>query len=328
MRSYVLPFTALTAFTAAFAASVACGSSADRSFGDHDDATDGGVDTDARTPSSGDGDGSEEPNFGGDANTVVEGCSDEAKLVYVVSTDRTLYSFAPNLLKFTAIGKIDCSKAAAWTKSYGVHSMAVDREGTAWVNIGDSGQGGLFKVSTKDASCEASGFETSGTWASVGMGFVANPSGDDTLYLYSEGSLASFDRKTLTPTLVGGPSADSDFYGARGELTGTGIGELYGAFVVSDGLALGKFDRDTGDAVKVTDVHDTTPDYGTPYSYAFSYWGGDFWFYQATGNRASKVIRYKAATDESQSVVVDDVGGFQISGAGVSTCAPTKPVVN
>jgi hypothetical protein len=60
---------------------------------------------------------------------------------------------------------------------------------------------------------------------------------------------------------------------------------------------------------------------------AFSYWGGDFWFYYSSNRAPSQVIRYKAATDKTQDVVLNDVGGFKITGAGVSTCAPTVPVV-
>lgn len=326
MRPY---FLLSMGFVVTGAIVVACGSSSgDGSDKTFDDPPTGDASTPPPPSTNGDSGTFGDPDAGDAGDLVVDGCSDDAKSAYVVATDHTLYRFEPNHLKFTAIGKIDCSQAASWTKSQDIHSMAVDRDGTAWVNIsGASGEGGLFKVSTKDASCTHSGFETTGTWASVGMGFVANTSGDDTLYLFSDGTLASFDRKALTPTDIGGPSANGDFYSARGELTGTGKGELFGVFVL-DALAIGKFDRTTGDVVKkVVDVQNSTPVANTAYSYAFSYWGGDFWVYVATGGKHSKVIRYKAATDGSQEVVLPDVG-FDISGAGVSTCAPTKPVVN
>ena len=62
----------------------------------------------------------------------------------------------------------------------------------------------------------------------------------------------------------------------------------------------------------------------TALAYAFSFWGGDFWFYTSGGLGNSQVTRYKYATDKSFSVVVPDTG-MTIVGAGVSTCAPVTP---
>src|SRR4051812_34321253 len=72
------------------------------------------------------------------------GCSDAAKLVYVVSDSNELFSFAPDKVAFTKIGQLNCPSGGATP-----NSMAVDRSGNAWVNFSD---GGLFKVSTADAS--------------------------------------------------------------------------------------------------------------------------------------------------------------------------------
>lgn len=45
-----------------------------------------------------------DPTFG-DASRVVDGCSDDAKFVYVVSTDRALRRFEPSQLTFAPVGR-------------------------------------------------------------------------------------------------------------------------------------------------------------------------------------------------------------------------------
>jgi hypothetical protein len=62
----------------------------------------------------------------------------------------------------------------------------------------------------------------------------------------------------------------------------------------------------------------------TGVAWAFSFWGGDFWFY-TSGGAPSTVTRKQASTDGSLSTAVANVGGFRIVGAGVSTCAPVTP---
>jgi hypothetical protein len=138
--------------------------------------------------------------------------------------------------------------------------------------------------------------------------------------------LGKIDPSTKAPSTVGSLVGDMT---QKAELTGTGDGKLYGFFTSATGgdMSLGSIRKDNAEVTKLADIAGTTKS-GTETAYAFSFWGGDFWFYFSTNNEPSKVIRYKAGTDKSQSVVVPDVGGFRISGAGVSTCAPvTAPPV-
>ena len=60
-------------------------------------------------------------------------------------------------------------------------------------------------------------------------------------------------------------------------------------------------------------------------AWAFSFWGGDFWFYTSPEPVPSVVTRKQTSTDGNISTAKQDVGGFRIVGAGVSTCAPTTP---
>jgi hypothetical protein len=59
--------------------------------------------------------------------------------------------------------------------------------------------------------------------------------------------------------------------------------------------------------------------------FAFSFWGGDFYFYTATSTAANKttnVTRYSPKDGAIDKAYMQNIG-FHIVGAGVSTCAPT-----
>jgi hypothetical protein len=56
--------------------------------------------------------------------------------------------------------------------------------------------------------------------------------------------------------------------------------------------------------------------------YAFSFWGGSFWFYTASDTDSTKVTRYDPTTNPPTTTVAAPMLPFTIVGAGVSTCAP------
>lgn len=247
------------------------------------------------------------------------GCSEAAKLVYVVSDLNELFSFKPDTVTFAKIGELKCPSAST------PNSMAVDRTGVAWVNFAD---GNLFKVSTADASCQATtyvpdqqGFHT------YGMAFATNGAGstDETLYVVGiEGvntgkGLAKIDLTSMKLTTIGDFSGDLTGQGA--ELTGTGDGRLYGFFTTKPNAKLAQIDTGTG----ATTDESTLTGVSTGTAWAFSFWGGDFWFYTAVKPAYTVLTRKQSSTDGNISTVKQDVGGFRIVGAGVSTCAPTTP---
>lgn len=243
-----------------------------------------------------------------------DGCSEAAKLVYVISDQGVLYSFRPDALTFTKIGAIDCPDSSG-----GYNSMAVDRNGTVWVN---EQLGKLYAVSIADASCKATSYVPSQEGVrAFGMGFVSNGSGssDESLYVADNNGtgIGKIDTKTLKLTLVGEAGGALSGHGA--ELTGTGDGRLFG-FFTTEPATLAEVDKASGKASAPRSL----PSVSTGSAYSFSFWGGDFWFYTSDGGGGSRVTRLKAATDNSVSVVMADVG-FVIVGAGVSTCAPTTP---
>ena len=249
-----------------------------------------------------------------------EGCSEAAKLVYVVSDSNELYSFTPNTTTFTLIGTLSCPSGGATP-----NSMAVDRSGNAWVNFSD---GGLFKVSTSNASCQATSFQKQqGGFQRFGMAFATSSatSQEETLYVVGiEGTnggkgLAKIDLSSMQLTKIG------DFSGAlRGqgaELTGTGDGRLFGFFTTQPNATLAQIDKASG----ATTANQDLSGVNTGNAWAFSFWGGDFWFYTSPGTTPSTVTRKQTSTDGKISTARQDVGGFRIVGAGVSTCAPTAP---
>src|SRR5262245_15816031 len=69
----------------------------------------------------------------GDDLPPAQACAANAQLVYVISDANDLYSFAPDKLKFTKVGTLNCPV----TNKFLPNSMAVDRTGTAWVNYDD-----------------------------------------------------------------------------------------------------------------------------------------------------------------------------------------------
>lgn len=298
------------------AALVACGSS--RSTSDFGGGGPGGSSGSSGGTSGGFGGGDAGTTAGGTGNQA--GCSEAAKLVYVVTDANALYSFAPDKVAFTRIGTLDCPSLGATP-----NSMAIDRSGNAWVNFSD---GSLFKVSTKDASCAATNFQKGQSGiVRFGMAFATNSASTQEETLYVVGiednnigkGLAKIDLSTMKLTRLGDFSGDLQGTGA--ELTGTGDGRLFGFFTTDPNATLAQIDKGSGATSGDKDLAGVN----TGNAWAFSFWGGDFWFYTSLGGLPSRVTRLAASSDGAISTAKADVGGFRIVGAGVSTCAPTAP---
>jgi hypothetical protein len=270
------------------------------------------------------GSGSPGPSLGGDNGGSGTDCSEAAKLVYVVSAQDDLYSFQPAHLMFVRIGTLVCPTQGPSHP----FSMAVDRTGIAWVNYDD---GELFKVSTADASCTKTSYTPQQGFTTFGMGFSTNAAGqkDETLFIcgfrFDNGAESSVGLGRLdTSSLAVTPLGDftGGIKGHCGELTGTGDAKLYGFFPGSP-AQLAAIDK-TSTATPSPTALSGLP-LQTTAAYAFSFWGGDFWFYTSAGaSDFSQVTQFKASSDQSVKVVRSNVG-FTIVGAGVSTCAPTSP---
>jgi hypothetical protein len=292
----------------------------------------------------GSGGGADGGQFGGDANfgggggdsgANQNGCSDAAKLVYVLSSDNDLYSFQPQQKKFTKIGRLACQTSMT------PNSMAIDRDAVAWVNYAEADQltgtdtaGAIFKVKTTDASCQSTSISLSKGWYRLGMGFATDSANGTSETLYVAGSpsgglgggnnspgLAQIDLGAQKLVPVG--AFTGSLKGQNAELTGTGDARLYGFFTTTP-VQVAEINKTSGAIVGANPLNGVE----TPSFWAFSFWGGEFYLYtapdaQTNPQRTSNVTHYVpgGATDTAYMTNV----GFRIVGAGVSTCAPITP---
>lgn len=264
-----------------------------------------------------------DPTGGSSAGGMAaDGCSDAARLIYVLSDANELYGFQPLERQFTKIGTLGCQT------SMQPNSMAIDRDAVAWVNyVGTDGftddEGALYKVSTSDASCEAAPAVTLPFgWYRVGMGFATDgpDTEDETLFVTSispGGSLGRIDMQSSALVPVG--AFGGQFSDQNAELTGTGDARLFG-FFTSTPVAVAEIDRATGAAISSTSL----PEVEVPTAWAFSFWGGDFYLYTAQLAGSSRVNRYRPSDGSVDTAYMENLG-FVIVGAGVSTCAPLEP---
>jgi hypothetical protein len=244
------------------------------------------------------------------------GCAQETQFIYTLAADNTLYKFDPPTLAFTKIGTLDCPNQFA-----SPFSMAVDRNAQAWVVFTD---GTLARVDTKDAKCSPTSFVPGQSgFTTFGMGFSSNSPGsaDETLFV-SESSfggttlgLAKIDVQTLALTPIG----QYDKINARAEMTGTGDARLFAAF---EGSPYNVAQIQKADAKILSQAPQSAINYPPGGSnFAFAFWGGDFWLFVGPGT-STDVFQYKPLTGVTTKVSFTPA---EIVGAGVSTCAPTKP---
>ena len=240
------------------------------------------------------------------------GCSEEAKLVYVVGQANELYSFYPPDLAFKQVGVINCP-TGGFSQPF---SMAVARNGTAYVLFTD---GNIFAVDTKTAACQATGFVPNQAGLSTyGKAFVSNTSGseDETLYVadYAGTGIAKIDTATMTLSFVGA----YDTLTGSAELTGTGDARLFG-FFLSTPVKVAEIDKTNGHIL--SQAPQPTVNIGS--AWAFAFWGGDFYLFTNPTSTTSQVDRYRPS--DGTTVTLQQNVGLSIVGAGVSTCAPITP---
>jgi len=241
----------------------------------------------------------------------------KATSVYVITGGATLYSFDPPSKTFTPIGILSCPDPGHLPLS-----MAVDYKGIAYVVYDD---GALFEVSLTDATCTATTYVASPSFGTrFGMGFSTDPDGlTETLFLAGQRSpqaLGSLDTTTFALQEIGTFSPDI----GDAELTGTGDGDLFGFSPISDADSAHFAQIDKTDAAILTD---TMVPISFPFSFAFASWGGDFYFFTGTSlfmstkGPFSTVARLRPS-DGAFDASYATLPGEEITGAGVSTCAP------
>ena len=116
----------------------------------------------------------------GAPDVFVNDCSDASvTFIYLISDARELYSYNPVDGNIRDIGTVNCPSSVANLSAF---SMAVDRQGTAYVLMWDgqsSDTGEIFRVDTANASCKAipEYAQNQQGFGVFGMGFATNGGG-------------------------------------------------------------------------------------------------------------------------------------------------------
>ena len=247
-----------------------------------------------------------------------DGCSDAAKLVYVVDAKNKLSKFDPATKTFTDIGNLSCTTTLPFGQPF---SMGVDRNAVAWVLYND---GELFRVDTQSLMC------TKTTWAAqngmmlFGMGFSTNVAGgtDDTLFIAGGLNQQTTTSKLATLSTSAFSSMPVGSVSGWPELTGTGNAELWGWFPSNaDGSGtprVEQIEKTSGAPMKSFPLAMLS---GSPTAWAFAFWGGDFWIFLQRGGETSTTV-YQIDGKTGMMKGSTPAPGREIVGAGVSTCAP------
>ena len=252
---------------------------------------------------------------GGDGNNQnSDGCSDEAKSVYVVDQNNTLSRFNPANKSFMDLGQLACPASFTATP----FSMGIDRTAIAWV-LYSSGE--LFRVETSSPTLNC----TKSTWSSAasgllqfGMGFSTDAAGGNVDTLFIAGGNGPSQPTSRLAKLSTSSFTTMDVGQVTGwpELTGTGNAELWGFFPDATAPRIAQLNKTNGSAIKTYPLTIA----GMPTAWAFAFWGGDFWVFLMKGNETSTTI-YQYGADGMMKGMTP-APGRRIVGAGVSTCAP------
>lgn len=269
------------------------------------------------SPKRGDDDDDDDPTGDG-GGPGDDGCSAEAKLIYVVDVNNQLSTYDPISRSFNDKGALDCPAMLEATP----FSMGIDRNANAYV-LYNSGE--LFKVDTQTLACSPTTWTVGGPTSELlvfGMGFSTDTAGGDTDKLYIAGGfgpsfettsrLNTLDVTTMTPSQVGTVQEWP-------ELTGTGNAELWGFFPSETAPRIQQLDKTNGSAIKTFPLTTLT---GFPMSWAFAFFGGNFHvFLQRDTETSTTVFEVNGQTGAITNTLPTNTRS--IVGAGVSTCAPT-----
>lgn len=245
-----------------------------------------------------------------------DGCAEAAKRIYLVTEERTLYSFNPEvngLAGYQKINQLGCQSSST------PQSMAVDRSGKAYVFYSS---GELFAVDTSNAKCTPlSSYQhpvNCSLQCQLGMGFTADAPGSTGQRLYIQSpdfGLGVVDTSTLKV------DKKNVFNNVAAELTGGIDAKLF------------RFEADTAELVEVTqDSWQTSAihkfNISDVVAWAFARYAGKFYMFTASSGGLS--------TDPTKTTVYDPVTnqestrdpdlGFTVVGAGQSTCVPPPPI--
>ena len=236
-------------------------------------------------------------------------CTETDDLIYVLSRDdSTLYTFDPASLTFSSLGKVDCGTSQT------PGSMAVNRSGTAYVRYADNS---LYSLDLASMTCSSTTYSDRRThFDSFGMGYSTDSADTwrEQLYIANATTLGLLDPSTGTVTTLGRMPSQS-------ELTGNADGELWAILPLETPAELVQIDKTNGTTLATITMR-AFPDPSGIDTFAFATWSGDFYVFVREYGMGSSTDVYKVTSTGAMSKVLSDVG-FDVVGAGVSTCAPS-----
>lgn len=236
-------------------------------------------------------------------------CVETDDLVYVLARDDGgLYEFDPSTTHFTSLGVPHCGTSAS------PGSMAVSRAGVAYVRYSDDS---VYAVDLATLGCTKTSYSPHATgFGDFGMGYATDDAETwhETLYVANSKTVAVLDTSAWSLTTLGTlPS--------QAELTGNADGELWAMLPLEHPAELDQVDTTTGSVVA------TVPLLGFPNpadidTFAFATWNGSFYLFVREYGMGRSTDVYEVARDGTMTRIVENAG-FDVVGAGVSTCAPS-----
>ncbi len=233
-------------------------------------------------------------------------CEGTSDLIYVVSRDdKGLYLFDPDTLAFDKLGELECD---VYTSP---NSMAVARDGVGYVRYSDDT---VYEVDLETLACKETSYGSG--FGSFGMGYATDSADTwrDKLYIANASSLAVLDTKTWELAGVGKMPSQS-------ELTGNAEGELWAFLPLESPAELVQISKSDGSTLATHRL----PGFPSPYdidAFAFATWDGSFYLFVSEYGMGRSTDVYEVDSSGSMSRVRSDLG-FDVVGAGVSTCAPS-----
>jgi len=235
-------------------------------------------------------------------------CEETSDLIYVIERDYdVIYLFDPTTESFSEVGELDCSM---WGSP---NSMAVARDGVAYVRYSDNV---VYEVDLETMDCVETSY-SGGAFGAFGMGYATDEAGSwrDRLYVANADSVGRLDTDSWSLDLLGGMDSQS-------ELTGNSAGELWAFLPLERPAELVQLDKDSGDALHTISLSGF-PNASDIDAFAFANWGGEFWLFVRVHGVGESSDVYRVGSTGVLTKVLDRVG-FDIVGAGVSTCAPSE----
>lgn len=244
----------------------------------------------------------------GDDPPPADDCAETDALVYVISRDDgTLYTFDPAALSFTSLGRVNCGTSQT------PGSMSVSRDGVAYVRYADNS---LYGLDLATMTCSRTAYSDRSGFDSFGMGYSTDSADTwrEQLFVANADTLGTLDTSTGVITTVGRMSSQS-------ELTGDADGELWAMLPLESPAEIVQLDKSTGSTLSSIRLP-SFPDPGDIDAFAFATWSGDFYVFVREYGMGSSTDVYKVTSAGTMTKVLTDVG-FDVVGAGTSTCAPS-----